>query len=77
MQTSQREPPAVVGNAQVPTSAPFFVEIEKSVVKKLQQICAEHQISIKELTSNLLQRMLLDHRAEVKQIVAKLKCRDF
>jgi hypothetical protein len=53
------------------------IEISEAVTKKLYQICVEQNIPIKDLVSTLLQRMLLEHRKETKQIAEKFKCRDF
>jgi hypothetical protein len=73
MLTKVQETSAGFGNAQVPNPA-FSVEISVPVHKKLNQICTEENVTMKELASELLKRMFLDHRKESRQIAEKLRC---
>lgn len=65
-QTRMREP--------IPCS-PSSIEISEPIARKLNQICTEQDIPIKDLVSLLLQRMLLDHRKETRDVVEKVRCR--
>lgn len=74
VQTNQQEPPAVVGNAQVPTSALFSIQIEENIFKRLSDLASINGIPLKLLASRLLMHMVVYHRTEVKELVERIKC---
>jgi hypothetical protein len=72
METSQQNPVADVREAQART--PYFsVEIEESVFKRLSTLALKEKVSINELGSALIKRLLLLHRTEVQRVIDELK----
>jgi hypothetical protein len=53
--------------------SPSSIEISEPVADKLHQICAKHEVPMKDLASELLMRMLCFHHREVKEIVETIK----
>jgi len=63
------------GVEEAHTSTPLSsISISEPIAKKLNQICTEQNIAVKDLVSTLLQRMLLDHHRETKDILEKFRC---
>jgi len=58
------------------TPPPFFVEVEESVFKKLHTIATKEGISINQLGSELIKRILLLHRTELGRVIYEIKRRN-
>ena len=74
METSQQEPRAVVGKPK-PNPA-FFIQIEESVFKRLQNIATKEEINVNQFGSELIKRLLLLHRTEVGRVIFEIKRRN-
>jgi DNA polymerase III delta prime subunit len=70
--TNQQKPVAVVEVVQASTP-PFLIEVEASVFKRLRTIATKEGISINELGSELIKRILLLHRTEVNRVIDQIK----
>ena len=72
METSQQKPVADVRESQARTPS-FLIEIEESVFKRLSTLALKEQVSINELGSALIKRLLLLHRTEVRRVIDELR----
>lgn len=53
------------------------IEIEETIFRKLGDISTRENITLRELISELLKYMLVQHRRELRQIIETLKKRAF
>jgi hypothetical protein len=74
-ETSQQQAIAGVG---LPKPNPAFsIEIEKHLFQKLGDISTRENIPLRELVSELLKYMLVQHSRELRHIVETIKKRAF
>jgi hypothetical protein len=63
-----------VGVDSSPATPPrFSIEVEESVFKRLHTLATKEGISINELGSALIKRLLLLHRTEVRRVIDEIK----
>jgi hypothetical protein len=69
---SERSQQLAESAALTPPRLPH-IEIEESVFKKLRTIATKEGISINELGSELIKRILLLHRTELQRVIDQIK----
>jgi hypothetical protein len=69
---SESQQTATVGVDSTPPRLPC-IEIEQSVFKRLSTLAIKERVSVNELGSALIKRMLLLHRTEVRRVIDELK----
>jgi len=69
---SESQQTATVGVDSTPPRLPC-IEIEQSVFNRLRTLATKEGISINELGSALIKRLLLLHRTEVQRVIDELR----
>ena len=74
--TSQQTPVAVRGEA-IPPPPLFSIKIEETIFNKLTEISTRENIPLRELASELLKYMLVQHSRELRHVIETIKKRAF